>query len=337
MTKVSRESDAVNARIVYWGIQGAGKTENLIHAHQKLRPDHRGEITNIASRLDPSVTYEELPISLGEVGGVKTQLEMIAVPGGHEQGPMRKQLLDQVDGVVLVVDAAAGVDENIASLEELREALAAYGRALEDVPLVLQYNKRDIADPYALDDLHRKLHPGDAPVFEAVASEGTGVLQTLSTISKRVIRHLREHGTPLAPPAPAVEPVLAAEPMLAPEPVPAPEPAPVPEFAAAPSNANRMEDALAAEGTELDAPGLDLAADEAETLLEKSFSDFSGEIERPAGARLGPDVSIVSVGEATRTGERSLRVPLVLGDAEGGTSTLVLSIQLDALVEGDPG
>ncbi len=314
MAKVSRNSDAVNARIVYWGIEGAGKSENLARAHQKLRPDHRGELLSIASRLDPSVTYEELPISLGEVGGVKTQIEMIAAPGGHEQAPMRKQLLDQVDGIVLVVDAAAPVEENLASLAELREALSAYGRALEDLPLVIQYNKRDIADPYAMDDLHRKLDPGDTPVFEAVASEGTGVLQTLSTISKRVIRHLREHGPALTPR------------------VPQPESAPV----APPSVSDLMEDALAAEGTELDASALDLATREAENRLENSFPGFAGEIERPPGVRLGPDMTIVSVGEATRTGERSLRLPLVLGDAEGGTSTLVLSIQLDALIEDDP-
>ena len=313
MAKVSRNSDAVNARIVYWGIEGAGKSENLARVYQKLRPDHRGELLSIASRLDPSVTYEELPISLGEVGGVKTQIEMIAAPGGHEQAPMRKQLLDQVDGIVLVVDAAAPVEENLASLAELREALSAYGRALEDLPLVIQYNKRDIADPYAMDDLHRKLDPGDTPVFEAVASEGTGVLQTLSTISKRVIRHLREHGPALTPH------------------VPQPEPAP----ATPPSVSDLMEDALAAEGTELDASALDLATSEAETLLEGSLPAFADEIVRPPGVRLGPDLTIVSVGEATRTGERSLRLPLVLGDPEGGTSTLVLSIQLDALIEDD--
>ena len=324
MAKVSRESDAVNARIVYWGIEGAGKTENLTRAHRKLRPDHRGEIEHVASRLDPSVTYETLPISLGDVGGVKTQIEMVAVPGGREQGPMRKQLLDQVDGVVMVIDASAAVDQNAASLEELREALAAYGRSLEDMPLVLQYNKRDIADPYAMDDLHRKLDPGDAPVFEAVACEGTGVLQTLSTISKRVIRHLRENGDGIAAPPPAPTPPIAA-------PV-----APLPQAPVeAPRAADLMERALADEGTELDAPALDFAASQAENLLEKSFSDFAGEIARPPGVRLDADVSIVSIGEATRTGVRSLRVPLVLGDPQGGTSTLVLSIQLDALVEGD--
>ena len=192
MAKISRETAAVNARIVYWGVQGAGKTANLRAAFSKLRPDHRGQLREVPSRLDPTVTYEVLPMSLGEVGGIRTQIEMVAVPGSPEQAPTRKQLLDQVDGVVFVVDASAGrVEENLASFEELQHALAAYGRSAADMPLVLQYNKRDVADAYALDDLHRKLQTPGAPVFEAVATDGTGDLQTLSTISKRVIRALR--------------------------------------------------------------------------------------------------------------------------------------------------
>ena len=114
--------------------------------------------------------------------------------------------------MVFVVDSQRErVDANIASFEELRQALRAYGRQIEDVPLLVQYNKRDLADPYALEELHRKLDVKGAIVFEAVATDGTGVLQTLSTISKRVIRSLREQGVgagpapaePLAPPAPA--------------------------------------------------------------------------------------------------------------------------------------
>ena len=189
MAKVSSRDAQVNARIVYWGVEGAGKTANLHAAYAKLRPDHRGELRSVPTRLDPSVSYEVLPIGLGDIAGVRTQIELVAVPGPAEQAPTRKQLLDQVDGVVLVVDSQPErVDANIASFEELRQALRAYGRQIEDVPLVVQYNKRDLADPYALEDLHRKLDVKGAVVFEAVATDGTGVLQTLSTISKRVIR-----------------------------------------------------------------------------------------------------------------------------------------------------
>jgi signal recognition particle receptor subunit beta len=366
MAKVSREAAEVNARIVYWGIEGSGKTANLRAAFAKLRPDHRGEIREVPSRLDPTVTYEVLPISLGEIAGIHTQIEMTTVPGDAEQAPTRKQLLDRVDGVVFVVDSdPERLDANVASFAELSRALAAYGRSLADVALVVQYNKRDLADPYALEDLHRKLAPGNAPVFEAVATEGTGVLQTLSTISKRVIRDLRERNLnvgaatvapePMAPPEPAppaVEESFAAtpEPPVAPEDFAAtPEPPPAEEdFAAPPEPAvagasqasppDRMESAILEEPSHPEAQALEAATRQAETLLDSpSWSHVAGEIERSAGARLGPDLTIVSVGEASREDDRSVRVPLVLGDAEGGTTSVVLTLRLDVLVDEDPG
>jgi signal recognition particle receptor subunit beta len=341
MAKVSREAAEVNARIVYWGIEGSGKTANLRAAFAKLRPDHRGEIRDVPSRLDPTVSYEILPISLGEIAGIHTQIEMIAVPGHAEQAPTRKQLVDRVDGVVFVVDADPDkLDANLASFDELSRALGAYGRSLADVALVVQYNKRDLADPYALEDLHRKLAPGNAPIFEAVATEGTGVLQTLSTISKRVIRSLREQSLnvgaePLAPePEPlAPEPAVAGEAFAAP---PEPEP-PVAEEALA-TAPEGMESAILGEPSHPEAPALDAATRQAETLLDTpSWPQVTGEIERPTGARLGPDLSIVSVGEASRADDRSVRLPLVLGDAEGSTTTVVLTLRIDVLVDEDPG
>ena len=316
MAKVSQDAAVVRARIVYWGIDGCGKSTNLRSAYAKLRPDHRGEIRQETSRLDPTVTYEILPISLGDIAGMKTQIELVAVPGGSEQAPMRKQLLDQVDGVVMVVDGTASIESNAASLGELREALAAYGRRLEGLPVVLQYNKRDIADPYAMDDLHRKIELEGVPVFEAVATEGTGVLQTLSTISKHVIRSLREEKIEEHTSQPASE--SAAPTQHAPT-----------------SSVERMEEAILNEGSHAESGDLDLAADDAQSLLDAPIPSLGGEIERPDGARLGRDLTIVSVGEATRASERSVRLPLVLGDGEGGTSTLVLTIQLDALEEED--
>ena len=318
MAKVSQDAAVVRARIVYWGIDGCGKSTNLRSAYAKLRPDHRGEIRQETSRIDPTVTYEILPISLGDIAGMKTQIELVAVPGGSEQAPMRKQLLDQVDGVVMVVDGTASIESNAASLSELREALAAYGRRLDGLPVVLQYNKRDVADPYAMDDLHRKIELEGVPVFEAVATEGTGVLQTLSTISKHVIRSLREEKIGGHTSQPASE--SAAPTQHAPT-----------------SSVERMEEAILNEGSHAESGDLDLAADDAQSLLDAPIPSLGGEIERPDGARLGRDLTIVSVGEATRASERSVRLPLVLGDGEGGTSTLVLTLQLDALEEEDSG
>ena len=318
MAKVSREASEVNARIVYWGIEGAGKTTNLQAAYEKLRTDHRHEIKEVPTRLDPTLSYESLPITLGDIAGVRTQIELIAVPGRSDAAPTRKQLLDQVDGVVLVVDSRGDqMEANAKSFQELRNSLAAYGRNLGDVPMVVQYNKRDVGDPYALEKLHRELNLGSIPVFEAVATEGTGVLQTLSTISKRVIRALREQEVEIGPtPKPAAA---------------APASSPAPQRAAA----TRMEEAILAESDHPEVAEIETASLDAQSTLDAPWPQVSGEIDRPQGVVLGPDITIVSVGDATRVGDRSVRVPLVLGDPEGQTTTLTLTIQLDALVDRD--
>jgi signal recognition particle receptor subunit beta len=312
MAKVSARDAQVNARIVYWGIEGAGKTANLHGAYAKLRPDHRGELRAVPTRLDPSVSYEVLPIELGDIAGVRTQIELIAVPGTPEQAPTRKQLLDQVDGVVFVVDSQPErVDANIASFEELRRALRAYGRQVEDVPLLVQYNKRDLADPYALEDLHRKLDVKGAVVFESVATDGTGVLQTLSTISKRVIRTLRETGP---------EADRAAPP-------------PVVADAGRASVAARMEHAILDEPEHPEHAAIGLAAHETETLLDgPAWEDApEGALEAAAGS-LGR-LHVESVGRASLGEDGSVRVELVLADEQGRRADTVLTLRIDPLLE----
>jgi len=309
MAKVSSREGQVNARIVYWGVEGAGKTANLHAAFAKLRPDHRGELRRVPTRLDPTVTYEVLPIELGDIAGVRTQIELVAVPGPAEQAPTRKQLLDQVDGVVFVVDSQpARVDANIASFEELRRALRAYGRQMEDVPLLVQYNKRDLADPYALEDLHRKLDVKGAVVFESVATDGTGVLQTLSTISKRVIRTLREANAGAA---------RAAEPAR--------------ESAVA-SPAARMERAILEEAEHPEHAAIGAAAQETETLLdgpawEQAAQGAAPEPTIPAPGRL----RLASVGRASATPDGAVQVELVLADEQGRRSSAVLTFRIDPL------
>jgi len=323
MAKVVTENAEVNARILYWGIDGAGKRTSLESAATKLRPDNRGELVETPTRFDPSVVYTVLPIELGAIGGMRTRIELIAVPGGPSHAATRKQLLDQVDGIMLVIDAQADrIEENAAIVDELRKSLGDYARRLEDMPLVVQYNKRDLSDAYAIDELHRRLALGNATVFETVASESTGVLQALSTISKKVIRELREES-------------LGNRPPIVPDPTPPPEPAaPAPPPLAPPSPAAEMEEAILAEA-EADAeadPDAHAEVASAQSLLEQPWQQEEL-LEAPLGPRLGPGLSIVSVGEATRAGDRTVRVPLVLGDADGEISTLVLSISLDPLMD----
>ncbi len=309
--------EVVNARILYWGIEGAGKRTNLRMIHSRLRADHRGELENHPSRIDPSVAHTELPIELGELGGLRTCLRLVAPPSGEEQRPTRRQLLDGAAGVVFVVDTQReAIDANLGSWQELRDLLAEYGRSLDEVPIVIQYNKRDLSDPFALEELHRKLDLRGAAAFEAVASEGTGVLQTLTTISKRVVRALRE-----------VQPTREPEPNVLPEVEPRPDPAPTeglpPELLAPDEGA--MEESAALSGA-------------AEAAFEDSFQEMIdgeplpltpqpwGDAGVAAPERHGP--TIEQVGSARIDGTDTVVIPLVLRDERGGLSSLTLSLRL---------
>jgi signal recognition particle receptor subunit beta len=330
MAQLSAERAEINARILYWGAEGAGKSANLKCVYRKLRADHRGELRSVPTPLDPSVGYEMLPITLGAIAGMQVRLQIIAVPGAAEHAPTRKQLLDRVDGVVLVLDSQPDrIDANLEAFDELRRSLSAYGRSLEDVALVVQYNKRDLADDYTLEELHRKLELHGAAVFEAVANEGKGVLQALTTISKRVIRQLREQGLEGMSPA-------TPQPLETPEAPPVPEPPhPEPVREAEPPLLTPLEEGLAAE--ELD-PGratrVAEATSEAETLLEDSWGEVTAHVEDVAEAAAGPEeITIASIGAARQTDERGFEIPVTLRDAEGRSFTLSVSVRLE-LVDG---
>ena len=354
----------VNARIVYWGAEGAGKATNLRAIHRKLRPDHRGRLEAVATQLDPSVCSYRLPIELGEIAGVKTRIQIIAVPGGPEQAPTRKQLLDRVDGIVFVVDARRErIDANFASLEELRAALAAYGRALESVPLVVQYNHQDQSDPYVLEELHRKLDVKGAAVFEAVASEGTGVLPTLTTISKRVVKQLRE--TPEArPPQPtrAESPApIAAAPAVAvaaapARPLPAaPAPSVLPEpvrrsepLAAPPPRIERdtavhadLERAALASDVEVE-DDRDHAISRAQGMLDAAWHEEVATLEDPLGdtplpspdeVQDGDAWQVVEAGLAEIVGARAVAVPVVIANPTGHELRFRLTVSLEPLID----
>jgi hypothetical protein len=313
MAEVNRDSGTVNARIVYWGVDGAGKSTNLRVIHQKLRPDHRGELQVRRTRLDPTVTYEVLPIELGDVGGQRTRIEVASVPGAPDQAPTRKQLLDQVDGVVFVIDAQPGrIDDNLAAFEELRRCLSAYGRSLEQVPLVVQYNKCDLSDPYALEELHKKLDLRGAAAFEAVAVEGTAVLQTLTTISKRVMRVLKE--------------TAGAEARARSAPAPAAAPAHEPV-----RTAPTLADAVAAEASHPAAARAAATAAAASAVLEAPDEVLRGGdlLLRPEPEEVGPSpLTLESVGVARKVGPGALRVPLVLRDASGALHGLSLTLEI---------
>ena len=191
MGTADREAHEIHGRVVYFGPTGAGKSANLAFIQRKLKREHRGELTKKTAK-DGTTTYDVLPVSLGAVRGYKTSIQISTVPGSPQAAALRKELIQNVDGIVFVADLRPDRhDATLASAAELRRHLSAQGRKIEDVPLVLQYNRRDLVDENAVERLHRKLGIKGA-CFEAVAKEGTGVLQTLTTLSKLVLAELRK-------------------------------------------------------------------------------------------------------------------------------------------------
>jgi signal recognition particle receptor subunit beta len=337
-----REAGEVNARIVYWGVSGAGKLTNLQVIHAKLRPDHRGELREMPTRLDPTVGYAMLPIELGEVSGVRTRIQVLTVPSGAEQAPTRKQLLDGADGIVFVVDTRPErIEENLASFEELRAALDAYGRPLDRVPLVIQYNKRDCSDPFVLDELHRKLGMRGVAAFEAVASEGTAVLQTLTTISKRVIRHRREVSAQEAPMAPELE-------VPAPEPGPAPTPlessAPeldmealgleTPLAEAEPALEPELIEALPQSDDELAAVFDPAFPESAQNAAEEAEAEESAESDEAAPAASPALFAMKGLGMPALADAQTVTVPVRLRDPDGRERHLTLRLRIEAVEDG---
>jgi mutual gliding-motility protein MglA len=185
------------AKIVYYGPGLCGKTTNLHHIYAKTSPQSRGEMVSLETETDRTLFFDLLPIDVGVIGGFKTRLQLYTIPGQVFYNTTRKLVLKGVDGIVFVADSQmAMLDANIDSLRNLRENLAEIGLVLDDIPLVLQLNKRDLPNVAPAETLVDALDPeGKYEHIEAIAATGVGVFETLKLISKLTLRTLRRRMT----------------------------------------------------------------------------------------------------------------------------------------------
>lgn len=191
MSMINYASREINCKIVYYGPGLGGKTTNLEYVFNKVNPETRGKLISLATESERTLFFDFLPVDLGSVKGFKTRFHLYTVPGQVYYNASRRLILKGVDGVVFVADSgAARMDANIASLHNLYENLAEYGHEPGSLPIVIQYNKRDLPDALPVDDLRRELNPTGLPDFKAVAVEGAGVFDTLKAVSKLVLQSL---------------------------------------------------------------------------------------------------------------------------------------------------
>ena len=191
MVVVSYSGKEINAKLVYYGPGLCGKTTNLEHVYDSIPSTNRGKMVSMKTRTERTLFFDFLPVDLGEMGGFKTRFLLYTVPGQVYYNATRKLVLRGVDAVVFVADSARGkMNENLESLENLKENLREYGLDLDTMPWVLQYNKRDLPETYSIEEMNEALNPGGVPHFEAVATNGTGVFDTLKGVSRLLLQKL---------------------------------------------------------------------------------------------------------------------------------------------------
>ena len=183
----------MTAKIVYYGPGLCGKTTNLQAIHQKTAPQSRGEMVSLETETDRTLFFDLLPLDVGVIGGMKVRLQLYTVPGQVFYNATRKLVLKGVDGIVFVADSqAAALDTNLESLSNLGINLTELGLGSDQVPIVFQYNKRDLRNILPVEQLTEALNAAGAPYFEAAALHGIGVFETLKTISRLAISSVRK-------------------------------------------------------------------------------------------------------------------------------------------------
>jgi signal recognition particle receptor subunit beta len=162
--------------------------------YNKVDPGTKGKLITLATEMDRTLFFDFLPLELGTVKGFKTRFHLYTVPGQVYYNASRKLILRGVDGIVFVADSQTSrYDANIESLYNLHENLEEYKLKLDEVPFVVQYNKRDMQDIISVDDLEQELNPEGYPSFEAIAVKGDGVFDTLKSVAKGVLKNLSKN------------------------------------------------------------------------------------------------------------------------------------------------
>jgi signal recognition particle receptor subunit beta len=215
MVLINYAGREINAKIVYYGPGLSGKTTNLECIYASVPSNSRGKMVSMKTRQDRTLFFDFLPLELGEVHGFRTRFLLYTVPGQVFYNATRKLVLKGADAVVFVADSGLGkMDENQESLRNLEENLREQGLAIENLPFVLQYNKRDLPQVYSVQELESGLNPRGIPSFEAAAASGQGVYETLHAVSRllfqRLMNDLRPQQGRQAASPPAVTPPVAA-------------------------------------------------------------------------------------------------------------------------------
>ena len=182
----------INLKIVYYGPSLSGKTSSLQYIHSRTKPERRGELISLKTREDRTLYFDYMQFQMGEISGLKPRFNIYTVPGQVYYRGTRKLVLKGVDGIVFVADSQIKrLGENIGAIKDLFDDLEDLGFVPQDVPMILQCNKRDLPEIMPIQSLKENLGLNGTPTFESVAIDGMGVLDGLKSIINQVVTKAR--------------------------------------------------------------------------------------------------------------------------------------------------
>lgn len=192
MSFINHSTKEVNCKIVYVGPGLSGKTTNVQYVYENTASDLRGKFFSGTSENERTLFFDFLPLGVGDVRGYQTRFHLFTVPGQTFYEISQQFILKGIDGIVFVADSQPErMEANIDSFELLAKNLERQGYDIHKVPLVFQYNKRDVPNATPIRELENTFNPMRRPYFEAIANQGEGVMETLQSISQWVIRELK--------------------------------------------------------------------------------------------------------------------------------------------------
>ena len=204
----------ISVKIVYYGTGLCGKTTNLQVIHRKVPTEFKSDMVSLATETDRTLFFDFLPLDLGKIKGFSTKFQLYTVPGQVYYNATRKLVLRGVDGIVFVVDSAPEkIQENIESFKNLEENLAEYGYQRENIPIIMQHNKRDLPNAVPVEKLNSLINKYGLLWNEAIAIQGKGIFESLKMIGKLVIDNLnKKYSRSSAPTSPPPPPASQADP-----------------------------------------------------------------------------------------------------------------------------
>jgi signal recognition particle receptor subunit beta len=182
----------LNLKIVYYGPALSGKTTNLEIIHRSVNPKQRSDLVSLKTHEDRTLYFDFLQLELGKIAGLTPQIQLYTVPGQSYYEASRKIVLRGADGVVFVADSVRNrMRANLLAWRNMWDHLESFGLKTDDFPVVVQFNKQDVPTAVPSSIMSHILRLNGAPVFNAIAIDGKGVLPTLKAITKKVISQVQ--------------------------------------------------------------------------------------------------------------------------------------------------